>query len=483
MRQKTKRSGNSSNQRVIFLVQENEGKVFIDISCSAEPKAVLRKHWRGDDPVTKAVFSRENPEAKPVMWLWDTGCLDRSEAKVFAMEWEQLFTTEGYKIVGSKISHDFQQNPPKFSECEMERLRNTSVSGLLNGEVGYRVECGAENATRRSAYQRYTSRLADETLRVQVKNETADRFRRFCKKEGLSQGQGLERLLANHTGNYDAVILDLQERLRKADSLVEESKQKILNLRETVKALEENRNYPKKYRMAELQNLLLKDFFENLPPMKGYSGKKLKEYDYGEGVLAFPQGGQYSYPAEEGNVHICVEHIRISKGYPSCKFIYGKDDSGNKIKIRWYPIKGNKFGVSISNSPFGWENAPWIFSVQKEGEVMEMVGSLPDLEKLWKIQNNRIAENDDEIAECTEMEVDDDRLQMLLGKSQYDELCGWIEENEELAQIYERGESEEKESSLMEEIERNVLLSKDSSLDDKINAARKNNGLKNKRFL
>ena len=78
----------------------------------------------------------------------------------------------------------------------------------------------------------------------------------------MSHGQGLELLLANYTGNYDAVVLDLQERLRKADSLVEESKQKILNLRETVKELEANRNYPKKYRMAELQNLLLKDFFE-----------------------------------------------------------------------------------------------------------------------------------------------------------------------------------------------------------------------------
>lgn len=483
MRRKRKRRKNNSRQCVIFLIQENEGKVFIDIGCSAEPKAVLRKHWRGDDPVTKGVFSRENPEAKPVMWLWDTGCLTRSEAKVFAMEWERLFVAEGYEIVGSKISHDFQQSPPKFSECEMERLQKASVSGLLNGEIGYRIECGSENEGRRSPYQRYTAAPADETLRVQVKGETADNFKSFCRKQGLSHGQGLELLLANYTGNYDAVVLDLQERLRKADSLVEESKQKILNLWETVKELEANRNYPKKYRMAELQNLLLKDFFENLPPMKECSGKELKEYAYGEGVLAFPQGSQYSYPAEEGNVHICVEHIRISKGHPSCKFIYGKDDSGNKIKIRWYPVKGNRFGISVSNSPFWRENAPWIFSVQEEGEVMEMVGSLPDLRKLWEIQNNRMAENDDEIAECAETEADDDRLQMLLGKSQYDELCGWIKEDEELTQIYERGESEEKDSSLMEEIERNVLLSKDSSLDDKINAARKNNGPKNKRFL
>lgn len=38
MMQKTKRKRKNSKQCVTFLFQENERKVFIDISCSAEPK-------------------------------------------------------------------------------------------------------------------------------------------------------------------------------------------------------------------------------------------------------------------------------------------------------------------------------------------------------------------------------------------------------------------------------------------------------------
>lgn len=314
----------------------------------------MLKRWRGDDKDTRAVFSKDNPNAEPVMWMWDAGYLTRRKANAFVLEWERLFIAEGYEIVGNKLSYHFRQNPPKLSEEEILRVRKASVSRLLNGDIGQTIGCSAEGGDRRSPYQKYTKKPADETLRVQVKNQTAKSFRSFCKKEGLSYGQGLELLLAEYTGINDPVIWDLQERLLKANSVVEESNRKISELRETIKRLEEDRDYPKKYRTAQLQNLLLEDFFNHLPTAKQHLGVRLKQYHYGEGVLAFPQGRDYSFPMEEGIVHIRVEHIRISNGYPHCLFIYGKDNEGNGIKIRWYPVKGNKFGESITNSPLWW---------------------------------------------------------------------------------------------------------------------------------
>lgn len=460
-------------QFIIFLIQKNEKKVFIDVTSSKEPSAVLRRHWRGDDNDTKLVFSKHNLKAEPIMWMWDAGYLPRRKAKFFVMEWERLFIAGGYEIIGSKISYNFRQNPPKLSGMELFGFRKASVSGLLNGEIGWVIECSAEGEGRRSPYQKFTAEATEQTLRVPVKAETAKNYKSFCKKEGLSYGQGLELLLADYTGNHDVVIRDLQERLIKADRLVEESKQKILELRETIKQLEEDRNYPKKYRTAELQKLLLEDFFYHLPPMKQQSRKMLKQYYYSEGVLTFPQGYDYSFPQEEGNIHIRLEHIRISKSDSYCMFIYGKDNAGNKIKIRWYPVKGNKFGVSLLKSPFLWENAPWIFSAQKEGDAMEMVGCLPNLKEMVGTLDEQIENAQKEIAECVEMEAEDDNLRTLLSKELYEEYRGWIKEAEELDQLYGSIGCKKRKTTSLEENTRNVLLDESSSLDEKIRAAQR----------
>lgn len=199
-------------QFILFLIQREEKKVHIDVTSSKEPSAVLRKHWRGDDKDTQKIFSHENPKAEPVMWLWDAGNLTRKKAKVFVLAWEQLFTAEGYEVVGSKISSSFQKKPPKLSGIEMYTIRKASVSGLLKGEIGWMVKCGAEVGTRLSPYQKFTTEPTEETLRIQVRKETTDSFRAFCDKEGLTRGQGLELLLAEHTGLYNAVINDLQEK-------------------------------------------------------------------------------------------------------------------------------------------------------------------------------------------------------------------------------------------------------------------------------
>lgn len=473
MKKPMNENGKISDQYILFLIDEDGKKVHIEVSANKEPEAVLRKHWRGDDPDTKEVFSKDNPKAKPVMQVWYAGNLTRRKSKAFLMEWELLFTAAGYEIVGSKISYSFRQNPPALSGIEKFAFRKASVSGLLNGDIGRTIKCDEEGGGRRSPFQKFTAEPTDIILRVRVKTETANTFRSFCEREGLTHGQGLELLLAEYTGNNDAVIRDLQERLLKADRCIEENNQKNFRLQETINQLEEDRNYPKKYRTAELQKLLLEDFFNHLPPMKQPLGKMLKRYNYREGVKAFPQARVYSFPLEEGNIHMYVEHIRISKGDPHCVFIYGKDYEGNKIKIRWYSVKGNKFGVRLSSSPFLWEHSPWIFSVQKEGEAMEMVGSLPNLGEIWETWNVPKEDIAKETAGYVETKEDDDSLRALVGEELYKEFRGWIRESEELDQMYESVEHGEGEITLLEENEREVLLDKNSTLDEKIRAARK----------
>lgn len=421
-------------QFVLFLVQREDKKVYIDVTSSKEPSAVLRKHWRGDDKDTREIFSHENPKAEPVMWLWDAGYLTRKKAKVFVLAWERLFTAEGYEVVGSKISSSFRKKPPKLSGIEMYIIRKASVSDLLKEAIGWTVKCSAECGGRRSPYQKFTTKATDETLRIQVREDAADRFRTFCRKEGLTHGQGLELLLAEHTGRYDTVVYDLRERLTKANEELEARDRKIEELQNSIIRAEEDKPSSKKYRTAELQSMLL-EFFRTFPDMGYPDAMIMKPFSYKAGERSFPQGREYSFPAEEGIVHLRVEHIRYSQGKNACLFVYGRDPLGRKLKIRWYSDRNIIFGEVLITSPFLLYLHPWIFAVQQEGDVMELVGSLPDF--------SRIFNDSDEELQQLEMQ-DKNRDVAIEGKS----------------------------VPATDQFSHEVLLDENASLDDKIREAR-----------
>lgn len=371
---------------ILFLIKQEKRKAYMEISFARDPSAVLRKHWRGENPLTRELFSRENAEAIPEMWVWSAGYMSRKEAVGCMLAWKQRFETEGYEILGDYSTLIPKEALPKMHGRELDMLGDISVLGLLEGRIGKCVECAKKDGKTLPATQKFTVEPADEFLKVRVQYETAKRFREMCNKDGVTQGQGLERLMAECSGDISPVVLDLQERLEKANTQLAKKDAKIDELRELLRKSEEAKEYPKKYRMAELQGNLLNAFFERLPSPQYLDKEKLHIYSSSSGKMAFPQGVGYSFPKEEGVVLLTLEHVRYSRGHPACIFLYGIDEKNNKLKIRWYPHKGNSFGESLRNSVFFYEHAPWLFAVQKQGDAMEMVGGLPDPEGIKRQQ-------------------------------------------------------------------------------------------------
>ena len=107
-----------------------------------------------------------------------------------------------------------------------------SVSGLLNGDIGQIIKCSEEGGSRCSPCQKYTTEPAEETLQMRVKSDTANRVRDICKDAGLTQGQGLELLMAAYSGNIDPLVQDLQKRLEKANAELTKRDEQIVGLRE-----------------------------------------------------------------------------------------------------------------------------------------------------------------------------------------------------------------------------------------------------------
>jgi hypothetical protein len=213
--------------------------------------------------------------------------------------------------------------------------------------------------------------------------------------------------------------------------------ERIGKLREALRKSEEAKEYPKKYRRAELQGKLLSEFFNRLPECQ--RGEKLHIFSSYAGRYEFPQGGIYSYPQEEGVIAITLQHARFGQGAYACIYIYGQDVKGNRIKIRTYSRKENAFGVPLRDSPYFCPNKRWLFAVQAEGDAMEIVGALPNPGRI------RIE------VEKTEWDLDMDFIERA------------VRESEELDALYQKEKSKE-----WNEVDYEFLRDESLSLDDKI---------------
>lgn len=419
--------------------------VYLTISFSSDPAAVLRKHWRGDVPETKEIFSNHNKSAEPKMWIWKIGLVTRMEALAYLQKWESLFLQEGYEVISSEVLSENTMNEQELSRTEKRRLRNLSVTAFFSGRQGESVECDKVAGKRLTPSQKFATSAADEFLQFRVKEDTVFRFRRLCDGLGMTHNQGLELLMSSYTGNYDPLLQDLQSRLEKAVAELDKSGIRIKRLQTALRKSEEGKEYPKKYQAALLQHQLLCSFLEQLP-VPDTSGKQMiKRCSYRRGKYVLPERMDYRFPEQEGVIKLAVAHMDYSKGPYACLFIYGKNEEGEKIKIRWHTQKQNRFGEWMWDSPYLWVGSLWYLAVRRDGEVMELVGSIPDILSVYFF-----SEEEPETMEST------DPVQSL------------IREDRELSIIYDR--RPEPEDPLPDEALANTKQ-QDGSLDLLIRAA------------
>lgn len=421
------RMGESTKERdynILFLIDGEKKAVYMEPSFSKDPAAVLRKHLRGEKSETADIFSRESFAGLPAMWVWKAGWLTRKKALVCLLEWQRIFRSEGYSILGMDIATEKMEELPKLSGIEKRVLRNISVANLINGKISERIESEHGGVEKLSAFQKHYVDAADEVLQVRVKNETACRFRNLHKDLGMTQNQVLELLMSEHTGDIKPLMWDLRERLEKAEEELKKKDEEIKQLREALRKSEETKEYPKKYQVAIIQSELVRTLIDSFPKIDMSEDMMIKRYSKKQGKLVFPEGRLYAFPKEEGAIRIRVEHMQHSSGHPSCLFIFGKDECGNRLKIRWYPQKNIRFGESMWDSSYLWKNSPWILGVRRDGDAMELVGSSPDLAKIWF---------DPEECDFNKDEVLDKENYV----QQNNEEPGWEDEEEKKGKLYE----------------------------------------------
>lgn len=377
---------------ILFLLHEEAKRVYMEISYAKEKNAILRKHWRGENPYTKEYFSSKSPGAKPEMLVWEAGYITREKAIVFLKKWEEVFRQEEYQIVDCQLKDWKSKKRIRLTSAERVRFDSITFSNLKQGNGIKKIACGEEGGVRRGAPQKYTVKAADTIFRVRATNSVVQQFQKFCKKNKLTQNQGFALVLsyADEKNKNSPLYQDLRSRLEKADQLVEEQQATIQELRDELAAERASKERPKKVRAAMLQNELLKLFFEKLP-QPYISEDNLDLCSDEESQEIFPDKAAYKFPEKEGVYLVHLDHVKYLANSPGLLMYYGTTDSGDKLKFCRRDRKGERYGLAVWDSEYLVYGYPWGFAVVKLGEIAYIVGALPiiDLERIddWYIDN------------------------------------------------------------------------------------------------
>ena len=368
-----KRRGSSGKKerdyKVLFLILEKEKKVHMEISFSKEPAAVLRKHWRGEIDETKDLFSRNNPRAKPVMWVWDIDRVPRKKATAYLKEWERFFLKEGYEIIGQTPAYDPGESIFRLDGIEKYRVTRMNVATLIRGKNCRIVKCENAGEKRLAASQKYTTEAADDLLRIRVKADVANVFRDLCEEESLTHGQGIAMLLSSYTGHNDLVVSDLRDRLQKAEKVINEKNRKIEKLQGELRSWKESLEYPQKYQTLCLQDQLLRELYERCPTLGLCSDLMIRRYSHGMGINIFPEGKEYTFVSQEGIMPLCVEHLQYSQTYPACCSSIATNSAGSLLHSLFHSESSGETGRSLQYGASHCNSGTSGSSGRKEGNV------------------------------------------------------------------------------------------------------------------
>lgn len=363
--------------QILFMIQEEEKRVYMEISFAKDVSAVLRKHWNGENRSTEAYFSYRNATAKPEMRVLEIGYVRRNTAKIFLNKWAEAFRGKGYQVIGTQFE-DEELNEKQFIDyLNRAALQKIDLDKVLQGTDVEIITCHKSERKKKSAEQKYAVEPVDSVLNIRTTTQLAEAYRNFCKENNLTQNQGLALLLAGTEENARKFLnADIRERLCIADAALAERDRVISHLRKELEEERNTRQESKKDYVARIQHSLLGTFFESLPTPV-FAQDRMKCWSVKSSQEIFPEEEEYHFPNQDGVLILRLDHVRYARANSTLLIIYGQTEAGEKIKLCWRIYDKNRYGRYLLDSPYLIKGYPWSFAVYSPKEIAYAVGCLP----------------------------------------------------------------------------------------------------------
>lgn len=356
------------NQKLPHLIYailwEDDGNefAFVGKTTTADTKALLRRHLRGEVTVTKRYLKSNDWGEKPprLIVLHSLVCTG-AEAYKYILCYLRLYENFGVMTVAYRETENQAYDMLPYTQQLYEDLQKTVTRDFLL--VGITI---AKPATEKPVRKQEKELTAQLNVRLEIPMLGA--FQQFCSNLGITQKEGFLHLMRHVDQSKlaeDPLFVELRETITRQKRRINELEMKlqtesrgqkadtklkatVVNIRKLVAQYIDN--------VAERPtDLPLKD-----PAHEVYAGFK-----------------DYAYPDTDGDTILELRDLYYSHGKNPAAFLCGTDlKNGALIKLRYYPRENY-----ISCAPGGKycvENARWLISYRRAADgAMELVAALP----------------------------------------------------------------------------------------------------------
>ena len=102
-------------------------------------------------------------------------------------------------------------------------------------------------------------------------------------------------------------------------------------------------------------------------------------------ITSLPDEMVYTYPVHSGATLLRLQAVLIGDGTAPARFIFGVDQCGQLIRLRYYPSV-YFFGIFPGNEQFSQRNSVWYMAWRMSKDVAELIVAYP-LQIRTKYQN------------------------------------------------------------------------------------------------
>ena len=325
-------------------VPDNDPIVFVGRSKMKDARQLFR-YLRNDCKKTTEFFE---PGIEPSFFWLEDECMEKIVAYQNQIAWMRYFFELDYDILGDLKSYEDALDLYGPAKEIYNKLSKISVEEVLQRRhiVSSKIP---EEADEQPSTETLSKRLS---IRLTEKEYAA--FAEFCEKRNVKQREGLQLLLMNgDTGDAvtSAVIAEQRQRITELEKENEKLKEKPWSV-VALEKLRESFDFAKKG-----IHRYIRDQCEPGP------GPKLMCPPWKVFAPTFVGRREYEYPLE-GFLYFRLEKMCYGKGNYAAIFLYGTDDTGKRVKLRYYPRK-EYCGTTPGNQNYMLEGACFLVGCRR----------------------------------------------------------------------------------------------------------------------
>lgn len=365
---------NSTEKTTSIYALIHDQEAYVGRTTSPNLAPICYAHCRGEQPSTAAHFDLDIN--RPELYVLERLPVPAPIAYRYQLAWIYRLWQAGYVMLGSEETLERAKSLSPYTQTILDQISKEPLDAVLarcrcvrfadgNQEPSSESQPAAEEVPA-TASRMLTTRLTPAEL---------ERFDAYAKTLGMTRRDLLQYLITqDRTINHMDMDTDLLEAKRLHAQRSEKLNRRISDLRTDLSKARSSKTAIQRRHTTDQEVIqgALRTYMDHFVPTSRIP--LTIEQGYYQDYMASTQV-TYNYPSEQG--HAILRPAAVLLGKNHSRFLVGTTDTGEEIKLRYYPGSGY-LGIAPTNEQYGLRGSRWLVAWRRaEDNVMQLILALP----------------------------------------------------------------------------------------------------------